>query len=166
MEKFLRQIEPIIKSKIRKYRPYIKGAENDDLMQEGYLAALIAANRWKIDMDKAGLMSWTMIHIESKFKELAMKSMDMTYIEDLTFEISQEQVQELYEGCRTPDHHEEFTKEKITRILFRYIPKYKEFLECALDENLAGLSVAKSMNLTKQRISQIKKEIRKSIRLE
>ena len=74
MKKFLNQIEPVIKSKIRKYRPYIKNADYHDLMQEGYLAALIAANRWKIGPDKAGLMAWTMIHIESKFKELAMKS--------------------------------------------------------------------------------------------
>ena len=74
MEKFLRQIEPIIKSKIRKYRPYIKNYEWEDLMQEGYLAALKAANRWKIDTDKAGLIAWTWIHIDSKFKELSMKS--------------------------------------------------------------------------------------------
>ena len=96
MKKFLKQIEPIIKSKIRKYRPYIRNADYDDLMQEGYLAALIAANRWKIDSDKAGLMAWTMIHVESKFKELSMKSFDMVSTEDLTIEISQEQVHSVY----------------------------------------------------------------------
>jgi DNA-directed RNA polymerase specialized sigma subunit len=158
MKNFLKQIEPIIKSKIRKYRSYIRHADYDDLMQEGYLAALIAANRWKIDSDKAGLMAWTMIHVESKFKELSMKSIDMVSTEDLKIEISQEQVHAVWGNSLASDELDE-TQEKIINFLIRSIPKLEDFLEFALDEGLMNISVAKNLGLTKQRISQLRKEV-------
>ena len=127
-------------------------------MQEGYLTALIAANRWKIGLDKAGLMAWTMIHIESRFKELAMKSTDTVSMEEINVEISQEQLNAAWETSRDFKKHAE-THEKITRILIDSIPKYKAFLERSLDESLIGVSVAKNLRLTKQRISQLRKEV-------
>jgi DNA-directed RNA polymerase specialized sigma subunit len=158
MEKFLKQIEPVIKSKIRKYRPHIKNADYHDLMQEGYLAALIAANRWKIGLDKAGLMAWTMIHIEFRFKELAMKSTDTVSMEEINVEISQEQANTAWGTSRDLGKQAE-AREKITRSLINSVPNYKEFLERSLDESLIGVSVAKNLGLTKQRISQLRKEV-------
>jgi DNA-directed RNA polymerase specialized sigma subunit len=158
MKKFLKQIEPIIKSKIRKYRPYIKNADYNDLMQEGYLAALIAAKRWKIDRDKAGLMAWSMIHIESRFKELATKSTDTVSMEEVIVEISQEQANAAWGNARNLEKQAE-VQEKISRILIGSIPKYEAFLEHSLDESLIGVSVAKTLGLTKQRISQLRKEV-------
>ena len=158
MKNFLKQIEPIIKSKIRKYRPYIGWADYDDLMQEGYLAALIAAKRWESAPEKANLMSWTMIHIESKFKELSMKSIDMVSTEDLTIEIPQEQVHAFWGNSYASDELDE-TQEKIINFLIRSIPKLEDFLEFALDDGLIGVSVAKNLGLTKQRISQLRKEV-------
>lgn len=160
MEKFIKQIEPIIKSKIKKYRPYIKNFDFEDLMQEGYLAALIAANRWKIHPDKAGLIAWTWIHIESKFKELSMKSNDKEVsIEDLEIEISQEQVSvSLDQNLGQGDYDERY--EYMIKMLIKFMPKHEEFLERIIDENLTNISAAKDMGLTKQRISQLHKEIR------
>ena len=163
MEKFLKQIEPIIKSKIRKYRPYIKNYEWEDLMQEGYLAALKAANRWKIDTDKAGLIAWTWIHIDSKFKELSMKSNGReVYFEELNFEITQEDVHLVWGQSQSSPEQDE-AREKIVELLIKSIPKFECFLERALDENLTGTAVAKKLGLTKQRISQLKNEVVRTI---
>ncbi len=161
MEKFIKQIEPIIKSKIRKYRPYIKNFDFEDLMQEGYLAALVAANRWKTQPNKAGLIAWTWIHIESKFKELSMKSNDKEVsMEDLDIEISQEQVHAVWgQSSNVMEQDQDEAQEKIARMLIRFMPKYEEFLERVVDENLTNISAAKDMGLTKQRISQLRKEV-------
>ena len=164
MERFLKQIEPIIKSKIRKYRPYIKNYEWEDLMQEGYLAALKAASCWKIDYDKAGLIAWTWIHIDSKFKELSMKSNGREVsFEDLTFEITQEHVHLVWGQSESSPEQDE-AHEKIVQMLIKSIPKFGNYLEHALDEGLTGISVANYLGLTKQRISQLKKEAHKAIK--
>ena len=122
------------------------------------MAALMAANRWKTDSDKAGLMAWTMIHVESKFKELSMKSINMVSTEDLKIEISQEQIHTGWDNSLASDELDE-TQEKIINFLIRSIPKLEDFLELALDEGLMNISVAKNLGLTKQRISQLRKEI-------
>ena len=128
-------------------------------MQEGYLAALIAANRWEIHPDKAGLIAWTWIHIESKFKELSMKSNDKEVsMEDLDIEISQEHVSmSINQGPEQWSH--DGRHEDMIRMLINFMPKHKEFLERVIDENLTNLSAAKDMGLTKQRISQLKREV-------
>ena len=121
------------------------------------MAALIAANRWKIDSDKAGLMSWTMIHVEAKFKELSTRSINMVSIEDLKIEFSYEQFQAVYSNSFDFDELDE-TQEEIISSLIKSTPKLEDFLEFALDEGLRNISAAKKLGLTKQRISQLKKE--------
>jgi DNA-directed RNA polymerase specialized sigma subunit len=49
-------------------------------------------------------------------------------------------------------------------VLIQSLPKFFFFFERALDENLTGTAVAKEMGLTKQRISQIKNEVVKTIK--
>ena len=50
-------------------------------------------------------------------------------------------------------------REKTIKFLIRSIPKLEDFLELALDDGLMGISVARNLGLTKQRISQLKREV-------
>lgn len=163
MEKFLKQIEPIIKSRIRKYRSRIKAFNDEDLMQEGYLAALTAARRWNARAGNAGLISWTWIHIDSRFKDLAGKLANSDfYLEDLDVEVSEDDIRAVIGSLTEPAEPVE-ANEKIKQQLIRSFPKYEAFVERVMDENLGNLSVAKSLGLTKQRISQLYNEIRNII---
>ncbi len=160
MEKFLKQIEPMIRSRIRQYRRHIRNQDFEDLMQEGYLAALVAVKRWKFAPDKqASLKSWVWIHVEAKFKELSMKSIDGEIsLEDLGIEISQEHIYMVWEQPASDDESDD-AHDRIKKMLIKAMPKFEGFLEGVIDENLCNLSVAKNMGLTKQRISQINKEL-------
>ena len=73
MERFLKQVEPIIKAQAKRFKPYIKGWEFEDLMQEGMLSALLALKKWKSagKRKKAGIFSWTKIYVVNRFKELS-----------------------------------------------------------------------------------------------
>ena len=79
-------------------------------------------------------------------------------MEDITVEISQEQVNAACGASRDLEKQAK-AREKIAKILINSVPKYKEYLERSLDESLIGVSVAKNLGLSKQRISQLRKEV-------
>ena len=156
MEDFLDMIKPIILSAIQEYGYHIKGAEWEDLIQEGRLAALEGLNNWKTggEKPKAGLKAWVTLYIISRFKELAKRG----YIA----EIFVEDIETLPAEPQTMGSEEteiEAEQDVIRTCLYDTLPEYASFLERMLDYNLSQVSVAKDMGRTRQRISQLKKEV-------
>jgi DNA-directed RNA polymerase specialized sigma subunit len=166
MERFLKQVEPIIKAQAKRFKPYIKGWEFEDLMQEGRLSALLALTKWKNagKTRKAGIFSWTKIYVVSRFKELT-KNGHFTEIlcENLENEVAADAIDDFlneYLGDdienttnkgQTPESDEDIIK----ACLIESFPKYSKFLEGMLEKNLAASSTAKDMHVTRQRISQL-----------
>jgi hypothetical protein len=166
MERFLKQVEPIIKAQAKRFKPYIKGWEFEDLMQEGRLSALLALTKWRNagKRKKAGIFSWTKIYVVSRFKELT-KNGHFTEIlcEDLENEVAADVIDDFLneylgddienttiEG-QTPESDEDIIK----TCLIESFPKYSKFLEGMLEKNLSASSTARDMDVSRQRISQL-----------
>ena len=157
MERFLKQVEPIIKAQAKRFKPYIKGWEFEDLMQEGMLSALLALNKWKSagKRKKAGIFSWTKIYVVNRFKELS-KNGHFTEIlcEDLENAVTVDAVNDFLSEY-LDNNIENTTIDIIKACLIDSFPKYTKFLEGMLEKNLAASSTAKDMDVTRQRISQL-----------
>ncbi|MFZ5571289.1 MAG: hypothetical protein ACOZF0_12845 [Thermodesulfobacteriota bacterium] len=156
----MKKMEPVIKAIIRRHRPDVRSYEFEDLMQEGYATALVAARRWKVQPGKASLIPWIWVLIKLRFSRLSEKfSHNEVYFEELDMDIAWE------EACLTePDDREtEEDREEIIQLLIQAMPKYRDYLEAVLDDGLINVSVAKKLGFTKQRITQMQKEVRNSL---
>jgi hypothetical protein len=166
MERFLKQVEPIIKAQAKRFKPYIKGWEFEDLMQEGRLSALLALTKWKNagKTRRAGIFSWTKIYVVSRFKELT-KNGHFTEIlcENLENEVAADAIDDFLseylfddiENTTNEGQAPESDEDIIKACLIESFPKYSKFLEGMLEKNLAASSTAKDMDVSRQRISQL-----------
>jgi DNA-directed RNA polymerase specialized sigma subunit len=166
MERFLKQVEPIIKAQAKRFKPYIKGWEFEDLMQEGMLSALLALKKWKSagKRKKAGIFSWTKIYVVNRFKELSKNGHFAEILcEDLENVVPVDAINDFLseyldydiENTTIGGQKAETDEDIIKACLIDSFPKYTKFLEGMLEKNLAASSTAKDMDVTRQRISQL-----------
>ncbi len=159
MENFVKDLEPVIKAIIRRYQPHIRGYEFEDLMQEGYAAALVAAKVWKPEPGKAGIKPWVWLMIKYNFNRLSQKTpRHEVFFEDLDMEIGPEEYEQ---DQLAAERSAEEDREEIIAMLFRSLPKYRNYLEAVLEESLINAAAARNLGLSRQRINQLQNEIRK-----
>ena len=180
VDEYLSEILPIILKNIRKSGSMISGYRHDDLIHEGYIAALAARDKWISGGGGASLKPFAGVYIENRFKELAKISFlgSSTYsIDDdennaeLTSDDTDEIVEMFFnsglsgEAEDEEDDEDDYDKEFLSSqvdVLLKTIGDKKsqdQFVYLILKQNCSPVLAAKKMRLTESRISQIKKEI-------
>lgn len=162
----LEKAKPIILSKIKQYGKYIKGYEFDDLLNEGYVAALEASDKWKkTEKNGANIFAWVWLQIDCKFKDLAKIGYHKeSSLEEMEYDIADEHVDAvLGDFFGTPktsiqeDSFEACLDE--AREIFSATPeKYERFLVLMAKNNFCPKSISKGLNVTPARISQLVKK--------
>lgn len=176
---FLKEIKPIVLNKIKQYGRYIRGYEYNDLLNEGYAAALEAVKKWEscADGNKANLISWAWLRIDCRFKDLG--KIGYTYedsLDDLDFEIGDgclDQTMEDFFEIEQPsveagDIRQEIIEEEYKACLceaknmFKQDQgKYETFIQAMIANDFCPNTTAKQLGVTTARISQIVKKFKR-----
>lgn len=168
-QKIIDESKPIILNKIRQYGRYIKGYEFEDLLNEGYIAALEAVNKWQGKRENsANIFAWAWLRIDCRFKELAkIGYIQEESLDDVEYEIGDEHIDNVIgdffgttsSASSLEDDFEECLEE--VKEAFRDTPdKFDKFLTLMLGGNHSSTAIAASLGVTKARISQIMKKFK------
>lgn len=70
MEQYISRISIIVKTITKRYENSVD-MPYEDLLQEGYIAAMNGVNRWHKEQSSAAIIAWAWIYILSRCKELS-----------------------------------------------------------------------------------------------
>lgn len=160
LTEFLKNIEPIIKTKARQYGRYIKMFDAEDLMQEGRIVALKAFHDCQICEDhKANLISWTWIRIHARFAELAKAGYtDEESLDEMDKDISSADIDSFVgQYFESSEEQNEFLDLMEKMVVDAAPGKLERFLSNCVENGHVATSAAETMTVTPQRISQLKK---------
>lgn len=170
---FLKKVEPIIRLKAKRYRPYIKGYDYEDLIQEGRVAALEAMEKWMKSAPgregeptrAANPVAWAWLRIEARFRTLGKRGYvgeeSFDEIEEHTAgfaaEASTQAVADLFESHDELDENEA-RNAAISAAIKELLPKnYAKYIDAIGGDGLTPSAAAKVADVTPQRISQVTK---------
>jgi RNA polymerase sigma factor (sigma-70 family) len=154
--KFLNDFKPVIINMIRKEKVNPRSWEWEDLIQEGNLAVLQAFKTWKAEGKRktVDLKTWAAICVSSRFKDLKkINSIPEILVED---------IEALPEQEESEFDLQNLDVDAIRISLCKMSPKYRIFLERALDWSLPQVAIAKDIGKKRQRISQLKQDVKKT----
>ncbi len=162
MDQYYKIVEPIIKKSIRNFRSRISHSlyDDEDLIQEGYIAAIEALNKWSTSDHRrtANIASWAKRHIDDHFSSLSEKTyLPQEYIEEVNEEVPEGEIETfIHSYFETRDDDTEIEID-IGIFASTIPPKYVCYLHMLMENNISQSTVANVSGKSRARISQIKK---------
>ncbi len=160
MDQYYKIVKPIIKKSIRNFRSKISHSlyDDEDLIQEGYIAAISALNKWSTSDQRrtANIASWAKRHIDNHFSSLSEKTyLPQEYIEEVNEEIPEDDIETFMDNYF--ETRDDDTEIDISMLSNSIPPKYVCFLHMLMENNISQSTVAQVSGKSRARISQIKK---------
>jgi len=151
----------MIKNRVAKYKDHIS-LEHNDLILEGFTVAFEALKHWKEDgkrINGTNVYSWAWIYIESHLRSLAEKDMGSLMDEEISIED--------VPGNSCIESMVEKEGDNFFQELSSSLPeKHKSVIGNTFEPHTSAKEAAYDLGITKQRVSQMRKEALKAIKSE
>ena len=142
---FFERIRPIVKDRVARYRRSIRCMDDEDLLHEGYLAALEAAKSYKPKSSGARIDVWVWLSVENRMRSLAVKHFELLLEENDLRKLRAGKASQ--QGWETSD----------LRACVALLPeKEQAVLQSLSEKGSRGTEVARTLGVTKQRVYQLK----------
>ena len=145
--KLIERVIPIVKDRVASYRGRIRFMDHEDLLQEGYLAAISSLKDYRQKPSGARPDTWVWLSVENRLRALAVKNFELLLEEnDLRKLRSNKPLRPTWEPSR------------LLACISAVSPQEQTVLQSLAGKAQIGTQVAPGIGVTKQRVYQIKRE--------
>jgi RNA polymerase sigma factor (sigma-70 family) len=142
---FFERIRPIVKDRVARYRSRIRCMDDEDLLHEGYLAAIEAARSYKPKTGGARIDVWVWLSVDNRMRSLAVKHPELL--------LEENDLRKLQAG---KDSQQSWEASDLRACMALLPGKEQAVLQSLSEKGSRGTDVARTLGVTKQRVYQLK----------